>query len=170
MKPPQSTRRAMRGGRAVAASLPKDADGRTLCRWCALAVPKGRRSFCSEDCVHQWRLRSSPAYLRGAVLKRDRGVCARCTVDTIAAWGMLRKARGARRQELLAVWGLTSLRRRSLWDADHVLPVAEGGGECDLDNLRTLCVHCHRMMTRELRERLALRRLAAAAPGAALLG
>ena len=43
---------------------------------------------------------------------------------------------------------------RSLWDADHILPVAEGGGECDLENLRTLCLRCHRAATRELRERL----------------
>ena len=40
--------------------------------------------------------------------------------------------------------------RRSLWDADHILPVAEGGGECDLENIRTLCLICHRRVTQEL--------------------
>jgi 5-methylcytosine-specific restriction endonuclease McrA len=44
--------------------------------------------------------------------------------------------------------------RKSLWDADHLLPVAEGGGECDLSNLRTLCLKCHRARTAELRQRL----------------
>jgi 5-methylcytosine-specific restriction endonuclease McrA len=44
--------------------------------------------------------------------------------------------------------------RRSLWDADHILPVAEGGGECDLDNLRTLCLLCHRQQTLRLQQRL----------------
>jgi 5-methylcytosine-specific restriction endonuclease McrA len=44
--------------------------------------------------------------------------------------------------------------RKSLWDADHIVPVAEGGGECDLSNLRTLCLKCHRVRTAELRERL----------------
>jgi 5-methylcytosine-specific restriction endonuclease McrA len=44
--------------------------------------------------------------------------------------------------------------RRSLWDADHILPVAEGGGECDLENLRTLCLMCHREATAELRRRM----------------
>ncbi|MGO9970456.1 MAG: HNH endonuclease [Bryobacteraceae bacterium] len=29
----------------------------------------------------------------------------------------------------------------------------EGGGECDLENLRTLCVRCHREVTAELRQR-----------------
>jgi hypothetical protein len=53
------------------------------------------------------------------------------------------------------MWGMRSVgARRSLWDADHVLPVAEGGGECDLDNLRTLCLLCHREATADLRRRL----------------
>ena len=30
---------------------------------------------------------------------------------------------------------------------DHITPVAEGGGECDVDNLRTLCTVCHRDVT-----------------------
>ena len=153
-----STIRTMPGGRVVAALLPQGAAGRPLCRWCSLECPKGRRTFCSDDCVHQWRLRTSPAYLRDAVRKRDKGICARCTVDTLAAYALLRHARGQRRQQLLALWGLKNLQRKSLWDADHILPVAEGGGECDLDNLRTLCLHCHRVMTAALRGRLVERR------------
>jgi hypothetical protein len=34
------------------------------------------------------------------------------------------------------------------WNADHIVPVYEGGGGCDLDNLRTLCVVCHAGVTR----------------------
>jgi hypothetical protein len=33
------------------------------------------------------------------------------------------------------------------------VPVVEGGGECDLSNMRTLCVKCHRIATAELRRR-----------------
>ncbi len=144
----------MRGGRAQPAALPKGAAGRPLCRWCALEVPRGRRTFCSADCVHQWRLRTNPGYLRDAVLARDHGICARCTVDTVAAYRLMRRARGDHRARLLAIWGLRTLERKSLWDADHILPVVEGGGECDLANLRTLCLHCHRIVTAQLRERL----------------
>ncbi len=151
-------RRTMPGGRVKPETLPKGVDGRTLCRWCSLQVPRGRRTFCSDDCVHQWRLRTNAGYLREQVLARDHGVCARCTVDTLAAYRQLRRAKGERRRELLAIWGLQRLGRRSLWDADHVLPVAEGGGECDLANLRTLCLHCHRIMTAGLRARLAKKR------------
>lgn len=166
-----STQRTMPGGRADRKALPVGANGRALCRWCGLEIANTRRrTFCSDFCVHEWRLRTSPAYLRDAVLKRDRGVCARCTVDTLAAYRTLRRARGERRAELLAVWGLASLsRRKSLWDADHVVPVVEGGGECDLSNIRTLCLHCHRVVTAALRERLGARRENARTP-AALLG
>jgi 5-methylcytosine-specific restriction endonuclease McrA len=54
----------------------------------------------------------------------------------------------------MAHWGLKTRMRRSLWDADHILPVVEGGGECDLDNIQTLCLRCHREATRKLRERI----------------
>jgi 5-methylcytosine-specific restriction enzyme A len=51
--------------------------------------------------------------------------------------------------------------RKSLWDADHILPVTEGGGECDLDNIRTLCLRCHRAVTAQLRERIRRAKVAA---------
>ena len=54
-----STLRAMPGGWASYRTLPRGAAGRCLCRWCAIEVPKGRRTFCSDDCVHEWRLRSN---------------------------------------------------------------------------------------------------------------
>lgn len=47
---------------------------------------------------------------------------------------------------------------RSLWDADHTVPVVEGGGAAGLDNLRTLCVPCHQTVTKALRQRLEARR------------
>jgi 5-methylcytosine-specific restriction endonuclease McrA len=118
-------------------------------------VPKRRRTFCSDDCVHQWRLRSDPGYLRDQVLNRDRGVCKSCRIDTLVAQGILKRSRGATRQRLLNYWDLASFTGRSLWEADHITPVVEGGGECDLSNLRTLCLRCHRMATLGLRLRRA---------------
>jgi len=78
-----------------------------------------------------------------------------CGIDTRVAYGELRRSRGTHRMKLLAKWGLKRMTRKTLWDADHILPVAEGGGECDLANIRTLCVLCHRQQTEELRHRLA---------------
>ena len=149
-----STVRKIKGGVADRAVLPLGPNGRTLCRWCAIEVPRGRRTFCSEWCVNEWRLRSDPGYLRDQVLRRDKGICAMCQTDTVHAHHILKRARGVRKLELLARWGMKRLTRRSLWDADHILPVAEGGGECDLANIRTLCLVCHRKATAELRDRL----------------
>jgi 5-methylcytosine-specific restriction protein A len=132
--------------------------GGALCRWCRMEIlTKRRRTFCSDFCVHQWRLRSDPGYLRDKVFARDRGVCALCETDTLAAYAELKRSRGRAREEGLEVWGMkTVTTRRSLWDADHILAVAEGGGQCDLDNLRTLCLACHREVTADLRRRLKL--------------
>ncbi|KAL0672379.1 hypothetical protein Bca4012_000359 [Brassica carinata] len=33
------------------------------------------------------------------------------------------------------------------WHADHIIPVYRGGGECRLENMRTLCVACHADVT-----------------------
>jgi 5-methylcytosine-specific restriction enzyme A len=150
-----STTRTMPGGWADRALLPKGPSGRSLCRWCNLEVPAGRSTFCSDWCVHEWKLRSDPGYLRERVFERDRGICALCRVDARTAYFDLKRARGTHRERLLARWGLKRMNRKSLWDADHVIPVAEGGGECDLDNLRTLCLACHRQQTLALRQRLA---------------
>lgn len=148
--------RTLPGGRVRRADLPTGPNSLPLCRWCELEiVAKRRRTFCSEYCVHQWRLRTDPGYLRDQVFARDRGRCAVCQIDTVAAYAALKRARGVERAAGLRLYGMQRITsRRSLWDADHILPVAEGGGQCDLDNLRTLCLLCHRGATAQLRARL----------------
>ncbi len=144
----------MAGGWADRKLLDKGSAGRNRCRWCSLEVPPGRFTFCSDFCVEEWKLRSSPAHLRERVFERDKGVCAICRVDCQAALLHLKKARGTARLKLQTEWG-ASVNRKSLWDADHIVPVVEGGGECDLSNMRTLCLRCHRQQTAALRLRLA---------------
>jgi len=143
----------MLGGFADRSALETGPNGRPLCRWCNLEVPARRFTFCSDWCVHEWKLRTDPGYLRERVFERDRGVCAKCAVDTRAAFIDLKRARGTHRLQLLERWGLKRLNRRTLWDADHIVPVVEGGGECDLANIRTLCLICHRQETAALRLR-----------------
>jgi 5-methylcytosine-specific restriction endonuclease McrA len=108
--------------------------------------------------VHEWKLRTDPGYLRERVLARDAGVCAACGVDTVALRRDMRRMDFAARRRFLKEWGLSERSRKSLWDADHVVPVAEGGGQCDLSNMRTLCLKCHREATAALRLRLRSRR------------
>jgi len=149
-----STVRVIQGGWVDRTSIARGPNGRGLCRWCSIEVPRGRFTFCSEYCVHEWKLRTQPAYLREQVFQRDRGICACCGVDSVSAARRLRHSRGSRRAELLAHWGLRTRNRKTLWDADHILPVAEGGGECDLENIRTLCLRCHRHATTAPHKRL----------------
>jgi len=158
-----STQRTMSGGWARRENLAKGPNGRHLCRWCSLEVPQGRVTFCSAWCVEEWRLRSDPGYLREKVLERDRGVCASCGIDCLDAERQLKRLRGAARLKASLAWGLRPGSRKSLWDADHIVAVVEGGGECDLANIRTLCLKCHRTATAELRRRRGNSRANAAA-------
>jgi len=80
-----SVQRTMQGGWVDQRTLSKGPNGKNLCRWCNLEVPKGRVTFCSAWCVEEWRLRSDPGYIREKVLERDRGICAICRVDCLQA-------------------------------------------------------------------------------------
>lgn len=131
-------------------------NGRRLCRFCKTEVPKGKRTFCSDECVHEWKLRSDPGYLRVHVFRRDLGICAKCGVDTrmtaIVLQDALRAAGYAasdpRYRALLNEHNLTAKEaEKSLWQADHIIPVAEGGGECGLENIQTICTKCHKLKT-----------------------
>lgn len=145
--------------------LPKGPNGRNLCRQCHEEVGKGRRTFCSDECVHQWRITTDIGYARGLVYKRDKGVCSICGLDTVALQKQFLAELKDRQQQRIpwTQWKQERLKELQIpchrtsgdwWDMDHTLPVAEGGGEATLDNLRTLCVPCHHKVTAELRARL----------------
>ena len=177
-----------RAGWVSTTRLPKGPNGRALCRWCAEEVPKGRRSFCSDACVHEHKIRTSPRYAAVRVLERDAGVCAACGLDCIQALVELKRIRAEERKELMGDklrWfnhqhpidaqlvrfntrcddlGLSAKRRqdlsRRLWEMDHIQPVIEGGADCGLENLRTLCTACHAKETAALAARRAAARKA----------
>lgn len=163
-----STKRTSdKAGWVIIAKLPRGPNGRALCRRCGTEVPKGRRSWCSVQCVSDHRVESDPSYARFQVGKRDNGICALCRLDCNRLEAMLeRKHGGAHRDRVRRLFYLVTGRPhtskfatwRSLWEMDHVKPVVEGGGACGLDNLRTLCVWCHNRATAELRRRLAWQR------------
>lgn len=106
-------------------------------------------------------MRSNSSYARSCVRKRDKGICAVCRVDTYEVSLGLRKPL---KDETKEAWKARikatrkkfeiPAHRMTWWDADHIVPVVEGGGSCGLENLRTLCVPCHKKATAELRARL----------------
>lgn len=126
-----------------------------MCRWCKGVVSGRRRTFCSDACVHEWRLRSSTSYLRECVFERDRGICALCGLDTLELRRRIMRLSFAERmrqlRELQAA-GAIHKGRKTWWEADHILAVVEGG-DSDLQNMRTLCIPCHKGVTRALRVR-----------------
>jgi 5-methylcytosine-specific restriction protein A len=105
--------------------------------------------------------------MRRRVFQRDGGICALCGVDTAvlgtvlqAEWGRVKLARTPRERRERAAFRQRFrwfFRRASYWDADHIVPVTEGG-ESSLENLRTLCVPCHQHVTKEQAKRRASRR------------
>jgi len=145
------------GGWLDPKELPRGPSGRPLCRKChgEIAKGSGRRTFCSEACVVEWKIRTQPEFAAEQVHSRDKGICALCQRDCDALHRKIRVTKWARRGRRMAELGLPAylLRRRRYWEVDHIRPVVEGGGSCGLENLRTLCWECPRKVTRELQER-----------------
>ena len=153
-----------------AGALPTGPGGRSLCRQCGEEVPKGRRTFCGDECVDRWKIKTDPGYVRMKVYERDQGVCAVCHIATDQVermFGTLRDlaqghyGEGARPgfpelqgfvvkiQRILKIWS-----RSTYWDADHIKGVAEGGGECSLKGYQTLCIWCHKAKSAKARRKV----------------
>lgn len=172
--------------RRIILGYPKGPDGRPVCRWCRGPVPSGRRLWCSQKCVDEYRLRNDPAFIRHKVYERDHGICQQCGVDTEAIeaheqhlkaraggewweggrWVRLPPAEQAKAQadhRDYVAWmqsrGLSVW--RSNWEADHIVEVVNGGAELGLANFQTLCPECHKRKTAKLAaDRALARRLA----------
>jgi 5-methylcytosine-specific restriction endonuclease McrA len=150
----------------------KDKYGYYLCRLCKHPCPPYERSWCSEACLKQYLTMSSGTTVRGQLFERDKGVCAQCGVDA----GQMDRALAVFKDDLrhpllmsihpmivatLRSEGWTNVKCRgghyhpdaiafsSCWEADHITAVSEGGGQCGLENYRTLCYVCHKKVSAE---------------------
>ena len=115
-------------------------------------------------------------YARAWLVAREHGVCRRCGLDTATITRLL-DATTSRARHLYAERDLRSRdfwrragraleavlafrgfeRGRSPWEADHIVPLIEGGSR-GAENLQTLCVPCHRADTAALARRRAVAR------------
>jgi len=152
--------RRMKGGRVNPTTLPKGENGYCLCRWCKREVAPPRITFCSKECVHEHRMRTNTSYMKTLVYKRDKAICAICGTDTkIIARDILVSRSEKNFDEVKALhekWGVHKKRRvwkrkwgGGLWDADHVVRVEHGGGMCGMENIRTLCIPCHKSIAKK---------------------
>lgn len=112
-----------------------------VCRLCEQPIvkddgtPNTRRRW-HPECADRYMFHTSNAAVRHAVFARDRGVCAVCGVD------------GSVRVRTPIANAYRRVAVRSGWDADHIVPLAEGGAH-ELANLQTLCLEHHKAKTRE---------------------
>ena len=137
--------------------LPKDENGFTCCRWCNGPVLPPKKTMCGPECVHEILIRTSTNYLRTCVYKRDKAICKLCGIDTKDIAKNAINLVGEEKEAFLKEHSISMKRKiwikkhgGGLWDADHILPVTKGGGLCGLDNLRTLCIKCHKNETKIL--------------------
>jgi 5-methylcytosine-specific restriction endonuclease McrA len=113
-------------------------NGRRFCRWCHSEVPKGRRSYCNDDCMQHAVFN----YSRLVAVRRDKYACTACGRDGRHPY---RWPRPENFRELPAL------------EVDHVVAVKDGGSHHP-DNLRTLCRDCHKARTAEQRRTWAAER------------
>lgn len=137
------------------------------CTWCGAPVPKGRKKWCGDTCVDEFRAQNEWAFVRKLVFKRDRGICKHCGCDTIQLQRLCRLVRsreGFDTYRHLCDWlrhhGHHDVVVRDQWEADHIVERVRGGGN-ELTNLRTLCLECHKRETARLAAELATERKAA---------
>jgi hypothetical protein len=132
-----------------------DAEGRPVCRWCRSVLTLKRRTFCGNPaCLHEWKVRSDAGYVRQRIWKRDRGICQRCLVNVARSkvdW--LKRRRTVKGAASRRAWLKANPQPR--WEADHLVAVADGGGDCGLANYRLLCRACHVAVTAAWRTRRA---------------
>jgi len=72
-------------------------------------------------------------------------------------WDAFHREKKAMVERLVPLNGWTTGRSTG-WDADHIIPVAKGGLQLGIENIRTLCHPCHKKVTAELAAELARER------------
>ncbi|GAV68280.1 SNF2_N domain-containing protein/Helicase_C domain-containing protein/HNH domain-containing protein [Cephalotus follicularis] len=112
--------------------------------------------FCNIGCYEEYRLRTSNRSIRQELFQLEHGICTICHLDCHSLVRRIKPLSLERRREYIGKIAPQVAIRKSLlgklvkdptegnaWHADHIVPVYQGGGECRLENMRTLCVACH---------------------------
>lgn len=97
--------------------FPKRSDGKCSCG-CGKKLEGRKKKWFEKSCLRKslnlfFIIKGDTKIIRQNLFIRDQGYCNNCGVYD------------------------------DKWQADHITPVFKGGGACSLDNLQTLCQHCH---------------------------
>ncbi|KAK9075476.1 hypothetical protein SSX86_003800 [Deinandra increscens subsp. villosa] len=142
--------------------------GQPLCKLCQKnCTKKSAREpeffedlFCDLECYEEYRLRTSNGYLRMGLAQIEHGICTNCHLDCRKLVRNIKPLSLEKRREFVtrAAPKLAACKNLleklisdptegNAWHADHIVPVYRGGGECRLENMRTLCIACHAQVT-----------------------
>ncbi|KAG8388752.1 hypothetical protein BUALT_Bualt02G0158000 [Buddleja alternifolia] len=139
-----------------------------LCKLCQIPC-KGNNAkvpqffedlFCGLVCFEEYRSRTSNRFLRQALFQIENGICTICQLKCHQLVKHLKPLSVEKRRAYIKKVAPNIAQRDKLldklvdeptdgnaWHADHIIPVYKGGGECKLENMRTLCVACHADVT-----------------------
>lgn len=127
------------------------------CRVCGNPLGGRNENFCSPACKFHFAVCCWQGSARAAVGKRDKGVCAKCKLDTEKLKESLYERSGAWSRKTGKSWRIFYDRfisiygfktgHESFWEADHIISVKKGGAKLGLKNLQTLCIRCHKAKT-----------------------
>ncbi|CAL1546880.1 unnamed protein product [Lymnaea stagnalis] len=118
--------------------------------------------LCSYACMDKYWILTKAGYCRDQIYDIEHGICRLCHYDTHAIFTQIKIVKDfAARAKLVNASPynvLTAKQKQKMvenpqagqfWHLDHITPVWQGGGLCDLDNMRTLCTPCHLKVTRK---------------------
>lgn len=105
--------------------------GQYLCRVCGKRIEGRGRSFCSRRCSRDFAMLTDWRRVRRVVFERDGGICMICGRE-------LYKDR-----HMVCDFGVMRWEPIIPWHIDHIIPIAAGGAEWDLNNLQLLCAECN---------------------------
>ncbi|KAL9227343.1 hypothetical protein vseg_003040 [Gypsophila vaccaria] len=116
--------------------------------------------FCSLSCYEDYRSRTSGSFLRKELFEVEHGICTSCNLDCHKLVQYLKPLSKENREKYIEREAPRLIKYKTLhdklvreptegnaWHADHKVAVFLGGGECKVENLRTLCVACHADVT-----------------------
>ena len=115
--------------------------------WCGKLIVKPRRRYCSDRHYNLWYFSINTRWesFRDQVLRRDNYICQECGYQPKVIKGKYS-------------WDYDHVDDRYL-QADHILAIINGGMCFDLENIRTLCVDCHKKKTaNDIREKFVKRK------------
>ena len=100
------------------------ADTDKTCRECGAELSGRRTRFCSKAHAKLFWAKRDWRGVRPLVFKRDNWTCQLCGERFWPEW-------------------------KGRIEGDHIVEIADGGDEFDMENIQTLCVECHKAKTKE---------------------